>query len=79
MKSVFEVKYESVVDGKHDLASSASKNVLARDAEDAVAKVKKDVLGETWNYDDDKTGKKKTAKITHVRVTGVLHVCDIDL
>lgn len=80
--SVFAVKYtEFVIEKKGDkrrASSTETANVAADDAEKAIAKLRKERIGDSWDWTDDTTGNKNIAKVVRVDILGVQHVCDIE-
>jgi len=74
---LFCVKAREIVDKKAAGSSIETSNVVAKSAEDAIARVRKEKVGMTWDWRDD-DDKKRISKITSIEVIEVTHIADID-
>lgn len=76
--SVFTVKIGECIDNS-TFEDAKNYTCVAKDAEAAIAEVKKRRLGHKFKWvDDSDPPRERTAKITAVRVCSVTHVCDLD-
>lgn len=83
MASVFSVKYAETINGD-DGDPCRTTTVAAKDAEAAIAKVRKSVVGTHWDdtIDDEKRpGKTKKIRYTidSIAIIGVERVTDLDI
>lgn len=81
--SVFKVKYtefsKSTKKGSESTrGSEESTNVMADNAEEAIAKLRKNRVGSSFVWEDDDS-KKYRDTVTRINVLGVEHVCYIHI
>lgn len=73
---VYEVKARVTIDGDNE--ESYDRNVLARNAEEAVAKTRNVAMSDKWTWEDD-DGKKHTSRHTSFKLIAVNRVCEVDI
>jgi hypothetical protein len=74
---VFKVSVSEITDSHKDTAERKDYVVASKDAESAIALVRKRVVGKPWEWRDD-DGKKRLSRVTSLSVFGVEHVASLD-
>ena len=83
LNTVFEVTYKELIDdgdgGKPNWIDGGKQVLLAKNAEDAIARVRKKTVGVKWGWDEGGNSRRFTAKTIDIEINEVTQTCELTM